>query len=69
MKNKFGVLINKKNIVLSVLVLVCVFFSYYASVSIKNEMVRATAVGVCFLLELLYIFYILHQLIHVTKKH
>lgn len=69
MRNKFGELINKKNIILSAFVLVCVFLSYYASVSIQNDVVRATVIGVCFLFELLYILYILYQIIHMKKKH
>ncbi|OUN20270.1 hypothetical protein B5G37_12630 [Pseudoflavonifractor sp. An85] len=69
MRNKFGELINKKNIILSAFVLVCVFLSYYASVSIQNDVVRETVIGVCFLFELLYILYILYQIIHMKKKH
>ncbi len=63
MEETFRKLMSKKNITLSIVLLVCIFSAYYSNLYISNEIIRAAISGVCFLLEVSFLIYIIDQFI------
>lgn len=61
MKGRLSRLINKKNIVLAVIVLAFIFLAYYSSLYISNESTRAIILGTSFFAGVVYLIYLVYQ--------